>query len=240
MFTVNLAGIRIRINNRYDFVENQCSDYIIPDEIFDFEVSVTEDDIENERSVNDPDMTTGYFESVCLYREIASRLPDHNALLFHCAALEYRGGAYCFTAKSGTGKTTHMKLWRRTFGEDVKIVNGDKPILRFSEDAITVCGTPWCGKENLQRNVCVPLKSICFIKQAPVNGIRKLSAHEALNKLLHQLYFPKERTAAEKTVELLGRLLSSIPIWELECDISEEAAIMSYNAMTKGENDESD
>lgn len=234
MFTINLAGIKIRIDHKYEFVKRQCFDYIITDDSYDFAVSVSDEDLDTERKIGEPGLPDGYLESVCIYRAIASKLPEYNALLFHCAAIEFQGNAYCFTAKSGTGKTTHINLWRKTFGKDVKIINGDKPIIRFFDDEISVFGTPWCGKENLQRNVSAPLRSVCIIKQAPENKIVKLSNRDALNRLLHQFYFPKSKENAEKTISLLGKLLSSVSVWELECNISEEAAKTSFNALTKG------
>ena len=47
----------------------------------------------------------------------------------HGAVIEYEGNGYMFSADSGTGKTTHILLWRKFLGDKVKIVNGDKPFL---------------------------------------------------------------------------------------------------------------
>jgi len=82
-------------------------------------------------------------------------------------------------APSGTGKSTHAFLWQKFLGEDnVAVINGDKPILRFREDDVLACGSPWAGKDGLQRNVCTPLGGICLLKRSSENIIRRAGAQE--------------------------------------------------------------
>ena len=75
------------------------------------------------------------------------------------------GQAVLFTAKSGTGKSTHTKLWRDLFGERAVMVNDDKPLLRILKDGVLVCGTPWDGKHRLSTNCALPLKAICILER---------------------------------------------------------------------------
>ncbi len=234
MFTIEIAGIKIAINNRYDFVKNHCKDYIIETNDYDFTVEVSESEFIAERKASGSNLSDGFIESICIYRNIAKKLPDYDAFVLHCAAIEKGGFAYCFAAKSGVGKTTHVMLWKTAF-DDVNIINGDKPIVRFFDGKPYVCGTPWGGKENFQSNIIVPVRSICFLSRAAENTITRLSIHESLSKILHQVFIPDDRASAEKTIDLIGCLLKNISLWSLGCNISQSAAILSYETMSNGE-----
>ena len=231
MFIIKIAGLNIAIENKYEFVFDICKNYVVDECDFSFKVTVSDSEMEAERNASGHEFSDGYIESVCIYRNIALELPKYDAFVMHCASIEVDGLAYCFAAKSGTGKTTHIKLWRRTFGEKVHLINGDKPIMRFIDGKLFVCGTPWCGKENLNNNVMVPMKSICFIYQNPFNTIKKIGSHEALGKILQQAFIPKSTELASLTIDLIGKMIEQTPMWSLGCNISEEAASTSYNAM---------
>ncbi len=233
MFVIKIAELKIAIENKYDFVFNVCRDYIVDENDYDFKVSVSDDEMNTERISSGDGFSDGFIESVCIYRNIATQLPRFDAFVMHCAAIEVDGQAFCFGAKSGTGKTTHIKQWRKTFGEKVHVINGDKPIMRIFDGNVFVCGTPWGGKENLHSNVIVPLKSICFIYQNQENVIKQISSHEALGKLLQQAFIPKDSEKAEKTISLIGKVLEQTKMWLLGCNVSNEAAVMSYNAMNQ-------
>ena len=80
-----------------------------------------------------------------IYRKIADALVDDGVILYHGSVIAVDGQGYLFTAKSGTGKSTHTALWRELFGERAVMVNDDKPLLRVKDDQVTVYGTPWNG-----------------------------------------------------------------------------------------------
>lgn len=231
MFVIKIADLKIAIDNKYEFVKNVCRNYIIEDDDYQFAVSVTDKELADERIASGDNFNDGFIESICIYRNIALELPKFNAFVMHCASIEVDGRAYCFAAKSGTGKTTHIKLWRRTFGEKVHVINGDKPIMRFIDDVLYVCGTPWGGKENLNTNVMVPIGSVCFIHQSTVNAIKRITPHEALGKLLQQAFISKDQNNASLTVDLIGRMLEVTPMWSLGCNISTEAALTAHDSM---------
>lgn len=234
MFIIEIAAIKIAIHNRYDFVKEHCKDYIIQSDDYDFSVEVSERDLSAEKTASGNNFSDGFIESVCIYRNIAKRLPYYDAFVLHCAAIEKNGDAFCFAARSGVGKTTHALLWQKVFS-DATIINGDKPIIRFFDGKPFVCGTPWGGKENFQSNRIVPLKSICFLNRATENSIKRLSIHESLSKILKQVFILDDKEHAEKTIDLLGKLLESVTLWSLNCNISESAAILAYETMHKGE-----
>ena len=98
-------------------------------------------------------------------------MPDFDAFLLHAAVIEVDGLAYAFAAPSGTGKTTHIALWKKFFGDRANIINGDKPIIRFENGTPYIYGTPWCGKEGYNINTKAPLAALCFIERSPENTI---------------------------------------------------------------------
>ena len=234
MFDIQIARLKIRIDNQYRFVEQLCRDYIVTDGVEpNLLVRVDADEVQAEMAVAEVQVTEAYAESVCVYRKICRELPTRfQSFLMHCAVIEYQGEGYAFAAKSGTGKSTHISLWRKHFGEGVKIVNGDKPILRFGKDGrLYAYGTPWCGKEGWQRNTKAPLKGICFIERAPTNSIRQIGADEAVMLVFHQILTPSDMETVDALFPLLDRTLREVPCYILGCNISEEAAEVAYNGM---------
>lgn len=132
MFCVKLAGVLVAVEARYAFTERLCADYIVnvaPDECS-FSVSATPEEIAAENS-DEGTFSPAYCESLALYRKICTRMLDYDAFLLHAAVVSYGGCGFAFAAKSGTGKSTHVAQWMRALGDDVTVVNGDKPILRW-------------------------------------------------------------------------------------------------------------
>ena len=119
-----------------------------------------------------------YLEELAIYRQIAEQAPERGVLLFHGSAVAVDGQTYLFTAKSGTGKSTHTRLWRQRFGDRALMVNDDKPLLRFTETEVLVCGTPWNGKHHLSAPVQLPLKALCVLMRSSfvTNQVRRVSA----------------------------------------------------------------
>ncbi len=235
MFYIRIADINICIDNKYKYVRNLCRDYTIePVEAPDMTVEISEEEINKEITAADIEVSPAYAEGVCVYRKICKQLPEKfNCYLFHSAVIEYEGKGYAFAARSGTGKSTHIALWQKRFGESVRIINGDKPILRFIDDKLYAYGTPWCGKEGFNTNASAPLKAICFLERAEKNSIRKISADEALLRFFHQILSPSDIASVDSLIPLLDRTLREIPCYLLGCNISEEAAEVAYNEMSK-------
>ena len=170
--------------------------------------------------------------SLAVCRKICAFGLTKDAFLMHGALVEYEGKGYLFTANSGVGKTTHVKLWQEVFGDSVNIVNGDKPILRFIDGAVYGYGTPWCGKEGYNINTSVKLCGICFIERADENSITELDADSALLRVLSQVMIADSADLG-KQLELVDRLLNTVPTYLLKCNMNPEAANVAYNGMKK-------
>ena len=143
------------------------------------------------------------------------------------------GKAYMFTAPSGTGKSTHARLWRKMLPERAVMINDDKPFVGYRNGQFYVYGSPWQGKHHLGDNISAPLAGICILSQAPENSIKRLSPSEALCAILQQCYQPVEATAVLQTLDLIEKLLAVVPIYQLSCNMDISAAELSYNTMAK-------
>lgn len=170
--------------------------------------------------------------ALALYRKICAFALDNDGFLMHGVLLEYDGKGYLFTANSGTGKTTHVKLWQEVFGEGVRIINGDKPILRFIDGDVYGYGTPWCGKEGYNINTSVKLCGICFIERGETNNIKQLDSDSAAMRMFSQVMIADSSNLG-KQLELIDKLLGRVPAYLLKCNMDPEAAKVAYEGMKK-------
>lgn len=228
MFQIKIAGLVIGIDNKYRYVSRLCEKYKVKDEKEDFRVSATKQEIQKEGAGSPGWFSRPYCESLCIYRAICLKLIEYDAFLMHSAAIALDGEAYIFAAKSGVGKTTHIRLWMGEFGERVQVVNGDKPVYRFIDGRLYVCGTPWRGKEGLGSNTIVPVKAICFLERSKDNTIRPMEAGEVIGRIFHQLLMPKEEEAMNRFMDMIDRVISDVPCYLLRCNTEKEAAKVAY------------
>ena len=245
-FNVSLAGRSIHIVTEYPDTAELCRAYLT-DRPSDFTVSLTPEDLVAEREharreyalegLTSPIPADGQLESLAIYRKIAERLIDEDIILFHGSVIAVDGAAYMFTAKSGTGKSTHTRLWREKFGDRAVMVNDDKPLIEISDDGITVWGTPWCGKHRLGTNMGAPLRAIAVLERSAENRIAVLSAAEAMPHLLSQTYRMQDVGKMRKTLILLDRLSRSVGLYRLGCNMDPEAADVAYSGMKGTENE---
>lgn len=243
-FTVCLAGINIAVTSIFDEVYDVCRSYLT-DKPADTTVTVTPDDILHERKVNVReaqiegipvvDYSDSYLETLAVYRKIATQMLDFNTFLMHGAVVAVGNKAWLFTAPSGTGKTTHINLWLKNI-PGCYVVNGDKPLIHIGDEC-TVYGTPWAGKEGMNRNVGVKLCGIVILNRGLENQIKKVPMTQILPVLIQQSYRPKEKTELEKTLSLLGRLGKKIPMYQLYCNMDPEAAFVAYNVLNGAEHE---
>lgn len=240
-FTIALAGKRISIRTEYPQVKKYCRNYL-SDGPADLCVEVSDRDIEFERSKSArEDLVEGrevyeypeaYLATLSVYRKIAEKMLNHDTVLFHGSAVCVDGQGYLFTAKSGTGKSTHTRLWRERFGDRLITVNDDKPLLRVTEDCVWVCGTPWDGKHRISTNIMVPLRGICVLRRAEDNHIEPITALQALPIMLQQSYRPADSAGMAKLLKLVERISKLTGLYALECNMLPEAAKVAYEGMS--------
>lgn len=231
MFSIKIADMIIGIDEKYDYVRNFCREYIADSQNVDFTVCADNADIEREFNAGNGNFSLAYCECICIYREICKKIPEYDAFLLHAAVIEVDGKSYAFTARSGTGKSTHIRLWQKRFGKRCRIINGDKPIIKKIGNEFFACGTPWCGKEGLQTNAISPLAGLCFLERGEKNSICKALPDEILSRIFHQLIVPQNAHLQDMFFALLDDFLNSTPAYILRCNMEESAADTAFEGM---------
>lgn len=240
-FAMRLASKLIEVHSLHDQVERLCSDYLVEEHACapDLVVRVSQADIDREREKDGEcghsSYSDAYLETLAVYRQIAEWAPPRGLMLMHGAVVEHAGRAYLFTAPSGTGKSTHVRLWRSFLGDAVRIINGDKPLVSVAlsgASPVVAYGTPWAGKEGWQRNASAPLAGVCFLSQAERCSIARISPVEAFDAVMRQVYLPSDGAALVATMDLLDAFLRSVPAYRMACDMSEDAVRCSFETLT--------
>lgn len=233
MSKYKIAGVIIDINTKYSFSTKLMRDYeYVGDEEPAFTINTTEEMIEYEKKFSE-EFSDAYCETVAVLRCVCMEiLKNYDGFFFHCSSLEIDGKGFLFTAPSGTGKSTHTRLWREYFGDKVTMINDDKPIIKRENGEFFIYGTPWQGKDNIGNNVRVPISAICVLRQGKENKIEKITPIKALALLMDQTERPKDKKSMENLLSLLDGLLSKTPVYIMDCTISQEAVIIAYKAMT--------
>ena len=234
MVRIRMAELNIEIDNRYPFTEKFCRDFAAEFDAPDLRVSVTDADIEAERVADPYHNDVGYLECICIYRAIALELPRFDAMVFHAAVIAKDGKALAFAAHSGTGKSTHIALWQREFGDAVSIVNGDKPIFRRINGVWHAFGTPWRGKESLGGNTSAPLTAICFLERGLQNSVSPVGDDVAVARLFSQTLLPTNPAMADKHLTLLDDLIVKTPTYLLYCNMEPATAHVAHDGLLKG------
>ena len=145
---------------------------------------------------------------------------DKGTVLFHAAVVSHEGRGYMFLGPSGTGKSTHARLWLQHI-DGTELVNDDNPVVR---DGV-VYGSPWSGKTPCYRNVSYPLGGIVLLSQAPYNKIERLGGLQAYAALVPSISGKRwDARIADGLHETENKLATEVPVWHLECLPDETAA----------------
>ena len=140
------------------------------------------------------------------------------AVAIHSSVISLNGGAVLFLGESGTGKSTHTRLWREHI-PGAELLNDDSPIIRATDSEALVHGSPWSGKTPCYRNESCPIAAVVRLSQAPHNRIRRLRPIESIGALLPSAppAFARDERLSDDTCGLLSRLIAQVPVYHLEC-----------------------
>ena len=235
-----IADKVIEVNSLYDKVHKYCTDYIT-NEKPDFSVVIQQTDINAEKQKSDseylcegkmiPSFSDEELEVTAVYRKIAEIMPNFDTFVFHGSVIAVDGQAFLFTAKSGTGKSTHTRLWREMLGDKAIMVNDDKPMLKITNTGVIAYGTPYNGKHRLDTNISVPLKTLCILERAEKNQIQRITKKDIYSMLIQQVYRPQDPVQMAKTLKLIDQLAEKVELYRLGCNMDPSAAEVAYNVM---------
>lgn len=238
--TYKIAGAVIEICSLHQQIHDYCADYRW-EGTADLKVSICPEDItyEREKSARENEMeglpvqefSDAYLETLAVYRKIADGLLSRDTILFHGSAIAVDGRAVLFTAKSGTGKSTHTRLWRDAFGERAVMINDDKPLLWVKDEGVLVCGTPWDGKHRISTNCMMPLEAICILERGENNDIHPITARQAVPMLMQQSHRSGHPAAVAQLLQVLDKMSKKVRFYRLRCNMDPEAAQVAYEGM---------
>lgn len=159
------------------------------------------------------------------------RIIQFNGMIIHSSALKYHDQSIMFVAPSGTGKSTHVKLWHEYF-KDVTTLNDDTPAVRIIDNQPYVYGTPWSGSSMIHSTDSAPLKAIVIIEQAKENKIRQLGEQDAIMRLMARTFLPYfDKELMNKTISLFEKIILTSPVYLLQCRPDQEAVETVYQCL---------
>lgn len=232
MARYKFADLVVEYEPRYDRLRENSRPYEVKyEDNPDISIILTDkflDDVQEQC----PMMSREECEYFFLGQRFYYRLLDFGGCMVHSSAVMMNGEAYLFTAPSGTGKSTHTALWQEAFGSDkAKIINDDKPAVRKKDGKYYAYGTPFSGKSNLNINLRVPLKAICILERGEENAIQRIAPGDAVFFFLTQTVRSVKPERMDTLLEIMDDLLTEIPVYKMQCNISTDAARMAYEAM---------
>ena len=154
------------------------------------------------------------------------------AIAIHSSVIVKDEGAVLCLGESGTGKSTHTRLWRENI-EGAKLLNDDSPIIRMIDGRAIVYGSPWSGKTHCYVNKCVPVRGLMRLSQAPYNKIRRQPALFAIGAILPSCppAFAYDSTLQDYICNTVSDIISCTPVYHLECLPNADAAELSYSTI---------
>ena len=158
----------------------------------------------------------------------------HGLLLFHASAIVHQGKVYLFLGKSGTGKSTHSRLWLSTI-PNCKLLNDDNPLVEVDgvRQEVTAYGSPWSGKTPCYLRESYPLGGIVRLEQAPLNEMKRLTQVAAFAAVMPSCsMLRQEASVAHGVMQTIHQLIQQVPIFRLRCLPNAEAALLSAAHLT--------
>lgn len=232
-----IADCVVEYDALYEMMRRKLTSYQCKEQKKDITISISEQFCLDKQKEN-PHLSLAQCEYIFAGLQFYRKLLRHGGFVLHASAVVVNGEAYLFSADSGTGKSTHTKLWQSYFGKDKAIIiNDDKPAIRIENGTCMVYGTPFSGKTDENRNQKAVLRGICMLERGEKNQIREISPKEALPLLMRQTILPANEEVVDELFFMLDAVLKKVPIYRMQCNISEEAAVMAYTAMRR-EDDE--
>ena len=228
-----IAGLKTEYNVRGALLRDRSNSYKadFDDSETEIKLNIKEDFIKKKKE-EIPHLSLDEHEYMWTCEAFYNELLRHNGMMLHSSCVEKDGFAYLFSARSGTGKSTHTHLWLKNL-EGTRIINDDKPALVYDNGKWYACGTPFSGKTDENIDVKIPVRAITFLHRSEKNTVKKIPPFQAVGLLLEQTIKPADRSLAENMLELADLLLREVPVFSLGCNLDDDAAVIAYNEIER-------
>lgn len=156
----------------------------------------------------------------------------HSTILIHASVAVNGRYAQVFLGRSGTGKSTHTRLWLENI-PGTWLLNDDNPALRIMPDGnVLAFGTPWSGKTPCYKNSSAILHGIVRLSQAPHNCISRLTGLKAYAALSPSASAVKwEKDSADGIHSTITGIITKVPVFHLECLPDSGAAQLCHDTL---------
>ena len=232
----SIAGLTVKIENCGGRTLRQAKAYLSDNQSeeqnADIVINIDEKRVEKHVSEH-PELSAADWDYMLSGNDFYVQLLKYNGILLHSSCVVVDGVAYAFSADSGVGKSTHTQLWLKHFGDRAYILNDDKPAIRKIDGVIYACGTPWSGKYDMSVPKLVPLGGICFVERDTENHIEKASVKKAVFNIFSQTVRQLGEENMNRLLDVVEDIFGSVGLYELGCNISDEAVEVSYGAMKR-------
>lgn len=232
----DIAGLKVNMINPKGRTKKQAQPYLADnqDENQHIDIVIDVDEKRVLRAMEEhPELVQDDWEYMLTGSDFYTELLRFNGILLHSSCIVLDGVAYAFSADSGTGKSTHTQLWLKHFGDRAHMLNDDKPAIRLIGDKVYACGTPWSGKYDYSSPEIAELAGICFLERSGENWIRKADTGKAVFNIFSQTVRKLNAERMDRLFDVLEQIFAKVPLYEFGCNISDDAVMVSYNAMKK-------
>ncbi len=233
MAVYDIAGLKVNIISPKGRTEKQARPYLADNQDSkDIDIVIDVDEKRVQRAMKEhPELIQDDWEYMLTGSDFYTELLKFKGILLHSSCIVVDDTAYAFSADSGTGKSTHTQLWLKHFGDRAYMLNDDKPAIRLIGDTVYACGTPWSGKYDYSSPKIVPLAGICFLERSENNWIKKADTGKAVFNIFSQTVRRLDAQRMNNLFDVLEQIFDKVPLYDLGCNISQEAVLISYNAM---------
>ena len=240
MITYRLADLAVCFCHTYPPRPASLCDYRT-DEAPLFSCEVSEGEIERMmrelsalRGKNEA-ISPAFCETFALYLALAEQLPLYGGFMLHAVLLSIDGEGVAILAPSGVGKSTLATNLMRLCPAHVRIINGDKPLVRLADGIFFGYGTPFCGKEGWYEKSAVPIKRLIFLRRADEDSVVPMRRDEAFPRLYEAVHPPKKPEALTRLPALLSDLLKAVECYDAALTKGESAAACVLRALYQKE-----
>lgn len=160
-------------------------------------------------------------------------LLSYHRCIFHGVAFEFEGRGWILSAPSGTGKSTQYRNWKKLYGDKVRLICGDKPVLEFQPSGdIIVHASPWRGKERWFGSGSAKLAGIIYLEQGKTNSIRRMTPQESVIPFYQQiLYLPENTEQLHLAADMLEQLLTHVSLRKLVNLGDDASSILTHDTI---------